>query len=360
MDHWYRVLGLAPGASEAEVKQAYRDLARVWHPDRFGTDPRLAAKAAEKLKEINRAYEALTDPAAAARERRSRAPEPDPDPTPPGAGPARRRPAPPRATEPAPPVRESTRIGMLQIAAALTLAVIMLMAAPNASALGPRAIVLAARQLLESVQGLLTRVVPVRQPAGTPTAAASDPAVGAQPPAAARAAREIVAPAPRPADTPSAPAELTTVYTAPADDAAAPAAAPPDAAPSADAALFTMGSTERSVRRAQGGPDAIEGDLWRYGSSTVQFARGKVIGYANAGNLRVKLLPAEGRYPGTFGLGSTRDHVLALQGTPTAASVNVWHYGASTVTFGAGIVTSYSNAGGNLRVTSEWRPTPRR
>jgi hypothetical protein len=121
-----------------------------------------------------------------------------------------------------------------------------------------------------------------------------------------------------------------------------------------------MGSTERSVRRAQGAPDAIEGDLWRYGSSTVQFARGKVIGYANAGNLRVKLLPAEGRYPGTFGLGSTRDHVLALQGTPTAASVNVWHFGASTVTFGAGIVTSYSNAGGNLRVTAEWRPTPRR
>ena len=32
---------------------------KVWHPDRFGGDPRLQKKAQEKLKEINEAYEAV-------------------------------------------------------------------------------------------------------------------------------------------------------------------------------------------------------------------------------------------------------------------------------------------------------------
>lgn len=53
------ILGLGPGAAPDEVKQAYRDLVRVWHPDRFPNDPRLQAKASEKLREINHAFERL-------------------------------------------------------------------------------------------------------------------------------------------------------------------------------------------------------------------------------------------------------------------------------------------------------------
>lgn len=55
----YEVLGVKPGVSERELKAAHRDLAKVWHPDRFGHDPRLQEKAQEKLKEINEAYEQL-------------------------------------------------------------------------------------------------------------------------------------------------------------------------------------------------------------------------------------------------------------------------------------------------------------
>lgn len=55
----YDVLGVRPGVSRQELKTAYRDLTKVWHPDRFAHDPRLQEKAQEKLKEINDAYEQL-------------------------------------------------------------------------------------------------------------------------------------------------------------------------------------------------------------------------------------------------------------------------------------------------------------
>jgi hypothetical protein len=59
-DKWYELLGVAPGASAQELKTAHRDMAKVWHPDRFAHDPRLRQKAQEKLKEINEAYDRLT------------------------------------------------------------------------------------------------------------------------------------------------------------------------------------------------------------------------------------------------------------------------------------------------------------
>jgi len=54
-----QIVGLEVGASRAEVKQAYRDLVHVWHPDRFAQNPRLQNKAEGKLKEINAAYETV-------------------------------------------------------------------------------------------------------------------------------------------------------------------------------------------------------------------------------------------------------------------------------------------------------------
>jgi hypothetical protein len=57
----YRLLGLAPGASLDDVKTAYRDLAQVWHPDRFPENDRLREKAQLNLQRINEAYAVLRD-----------------------------------------------------------------------------------------------------------------------------------------------------------------------------------------------------------------------------------------------------------------------------------------------------------
>lgn len=55
------ILGLQEGFTPARLKQAYRDLAKVWHPDRFADDERLGKKAARQLARINEAYAYLKD-----------------------------------------------------------------------------------------------------------------------------------------------------------------------------------------------------------------------------------------------------------------------------------------------------------
>ncbi len=54
-----KTLGLEPGASAAEIKQAYRELAHIWHPDRFANAPQLRDVAQAKMAEINTAYQFL-------------------------------------------------------------------------------------------------------------------------------------------------------------------------------------------------------------------------------------------------------------------------------------------------------------
>jgi hypothetical protein len=55
----FKILELEPTDSLQAATRAYKDLVRVWHPDRFQKNPRLKEKADKKLREINLAYNYL-------------------------------------------------------------------------------------------------------------------------------------------------------------------------------------------------------------------------------------------------------------------------------------------------------------
>ena len=58
MNDPYSVLGVSSNASDEEIKRAYRELARKYHPDNYQNNP-LADLAEEKMKAINEAYETI-------------------------------------------------------------------------------------------------------------------------------------------------------------------------------------------------------------------------------------------------------------------------------------------------------------
>ena len=62
IDDPYKVLGVSPNATDEEIKQAYRKLAKKYHPDLNPGD----ANAAKKMQEINAAYEQIKNPEKAA------------------------------------------------------------------------------------------------------------------------------------------------------------------------------------------------------------------------------------------------------------------------------------------------------
>lgn len=57
----YLTLGITPGASWKQLRQAYKKLINTWHPDRFQQDPRQKRLAEEKTKEINKSYKELAE-----------------------------------------------------------------------------------------------------------------------------------------------------------------------------------------------------------------------------------------------------------------------------------------------------------
>lgn len=67
------VLGVEAGSSVAEVRAAYRELAQMLHPDKYGDNKRLRARAEQQMRAVNEARDVLLGKAAAAGAARARA-----------------------------------------------------------------------------------------------------------------------------------------------------------------------------------------------------------------------------------------------------------------------------------------------
>jgi rubrerythrin len=108
---------------------------------------------------------------------------------------------------------------------------------------------------------------------------------------------------------------------------------------------FSIGSTKNDVLTAQGTPTEFSDSVWKYGSSSIYFMNGRVTSWNiwPGSPLRAKMLPSTPVrvVPSYFTVGSSKDDVLSVQGTPTEFNEASWKYGASTVYFANSRVTNW-------------------
>jgi hypothetical protein len=119
----------------------------------------------------------------------------------------------------------------------------------------------------------------------------------------------------------------------------------PDAPPPVPAGI-SAGSTLGEVYAIQGVPSQTEGEVWHYGKSTVRFAQGKVVAWTVHPDNPLRIArdqPVQLR-EGQFGLGSTKDDVRSIQGTPVTETETVWDYGPSRVYFERNRVVRWENS----------------
>lgn len=316
-----RVLELGSTASREEIKSAFHMLAKVWHPDRFQGDASLKAAAETRLKDINAAYAFLTSPVGQ-----------------PGAFSSQSASASDSPNAAAARTAVPAKSGLGAIIPALNLffkcllAVIALLlcrylwiafdvrsttsdaasrvydfgkdnVAPSLQ--GPKQRFLAAiNDDLERIGFHKAEPAPVAAPAALLETgdAASASQRNAQPAKSAGPRSSTGQPAPR------------KVYS-----------------------YITVGSTRAEVLDQVGAPTASTEDKLAYGRSELYFKSDAVIGWKiDAANpIRVKLWPESAVDPAltSFTVGSTRDAVLIVQGTPTAFSEDRFEYGTSEVYF---------------------------
>lgn len=340
LDQFYETLGLSPGASQHDVKEAFRDLAEVWHPDRFAHDPRLQQKAEEKLKEINEAYEHLRNfrpQKSGARTSRptQRKYSPRSQPQSPGQ-PGEPPPESPISSE---QTRKRTHTWWILILLVLIVACLVYLILHSKRTSSPES---ASAKAGPSS----TQAPPAHTPSPVPEQGA--PHMGQREPHdVAKQAKERVdkvidkylsttEPTPKSPDTPQQktdPDESGRV----GKKAQPVLPQQPIANPTnrgSSGSFFTIGSTKDEVIVIQGTPDSFTGSSFRYGTSDVHFKDGYVASWYNGyPRLRVRLLPTTMSSTDYITGGSTKDEVLSVQGTPDSFSKDRFRYGTSDVYF---------------------------
>ena len=341
-----QTLELPATATAAQIENSYRMLAKVWHPDRFQNDPKLQQQAEDKLKEINAAHEYLISEPAAQEPPRSQ-----PRPKPPGSPEAVVE-APPEIPQLKPDVSEHTEfesdevrrilkrrrrrfasaprillqagiaVGAVSIVAILWLAIdAILMMNPKTAGpweqykaeLGRDLHSTGLRMWSDATDNLHSQkdngatAAPAQQPPSTPS------------------------PEPQVAANTSTPATSTTGNQGP------PHIKVGEASRGAQP-YVTSGLTPMEVLSILGTPTSSSGEKMFYRGSEIDFRNGHVAGWSvdpKSAPIRVKLWPTATPSPGLtqFAVGSSKNDVIALQGTPTLYSDNKFGYGNSVVLF---------------------------
>ncbi|MGC9195626.1 MAG: J domain-containing protein [Syntrophobacteraceae bacterium] len=299
LDDDFRTLGLEPDAQPSEVKRAYRNLVKKWHPDRHQMESyETRALAEKKFLEIDEAYRRISKTW----------------------GPAPQK---PRTSK-----RDSSRVRP---------------AAPRPDA------ALSSKARFHSIARLYSRLWPNRHAASI-LAAATLLLLFFFP------LTSSIAPDPRiriPRLNLHRPSKR--IHRAVKVQKHLPSAALHPALPGSQAPrdFFTLGSSRTEVLHIQGPPTRIQGSTWIYGVSAVHFNNGRVGGYNNFdGSLRVKLIPGSAPGPSTpyITLGSSEQQVIEVQGTPTRIKENRWYYGFAELIFEDGLVAGYDNYFGTLKI----------
>lgn len=339
-----QTLDLPLSANKDEIKAAYHLLVKVWHPDRFQTDKKLKDAAEEKLKVISAAYRSLTSgPAKKAQARQTQAPA--------AAAPCE-----------TPPVDTTPQRGQ---------------ATATVRARGPR---LRAYAATFAALGIAQRLVIIGCGIGVSGLFAKyiDYQLAADPTTArvyadmkTSIAQQLEEPKHRFLDGLDHSLHSLNPFKTAAASAPAPAVASvsklpvrqPEVTPrvavnrsikkaqSAPIPLtpyITVGLTKDEVLSAVGNPIADTGDKLVYNGSELYLKNGKVAGWKidpATAPLHVKLWPdapvdTELRF---FAVGSTKNDVLEVQGTPTLLASDKFGYGASEVYFKNNRVVSWKN-----------------
>lgn len=279
---YYRTLGIEPGCTPDQLKDAYRRLVKAWHPDHFPHhDAGERAAAEQRMREINGAFRSLSD----YHRRNGHLPESEP--------------AAFKMKEPvASPFRQSSTHFEADSGNNSD------QPAPILAGIRPWHFILlgAVLAILWAAWSASQRDATLEE---TTPPEASEPAPGTS-------------------------------------NATPPTVAKPTA--SRNDSYFTVGSKLGKVYAVQGVPTQIKDDVWFYGRSKVFFTDGTVSHWEEDPDNPLKTEPLVETSQGlskTFGPGSTKAEVKAIQGNPISENDTVWDYGLSKVFFQDGKVTGW-------------------
>ena len=364
------VLGLEYGANDDEIKSAFRILAKVWHPDRFENDKKLRTIAENRLKEFNSAFQLLTMPS-------SRRVSSDPSHR---KSPSRPRPPEPQTEQPQPKSQEQETRTEGQSPPAAPKRPPSENRSQQKSAPShrrphhSRSTKVSAQKLGLGFLGLIAVVMliwvgaylwheksNIRSRGSRPAAPAAvgsyvqTPFEGQEPHSEIpRSDTPTESPVDGDKQSPKARGKSRQTTTSPETlGAKAGANNTTDGRsleprpPVVEAGYFTVDSSKDDVLAIQGTPTGGSQDEFDYGLSQVYFSHGVVHSwYSSRKNpLKVRLLPSANiARPEYFTVGSTKDEVLAIQGTPTKLSEDDFEYGYSTIYFSHGVVLSWDSS----------------